>query len=127
MLEDSYPTVREETATLKVTRLAQGLRAGVGGAALLTVESGLTVPLREEGRWLPFPARSEKPEKAMPRLAEADPAPRPCVTGPGEARVLQSSPYSVRSPPVLLVSGSRMPSPVSAIQTLSGCLDECMK
>ena len=88
MLEDSYLIIREETATLKVTRLVLGLRAGVGGAALLTGESGLTVPLREEGRWLPFPARSEKPEEAMPRLTEVDPAPWLCVASPGEARVL---------------------------------------
>lgn len=47
MLEDSYPIVREEMATLKVTQLVQALRAGVGGAALLTVESGLH---REEKR-----------------------------------------------------------------------------
>ena len=88
MLEDSYLIVQEETETLKVTRLVQGLRAGVGGAAFLTGESGLTVPLREEGRWLPFPAKSEKPEEAMPRLSEVDPAPRLCVAGPGETRVL---------------------------------------
>lgn len=85
-LEDSFPIVREES--LKATRLAQGLRAGVGGAALLSLESGLREPLREEGPRLPFPARSEELEEATPRRTETDPGSQPCVAGPAEVPVL---------------------------------------
>ena len=77
MLEDSYLIIREETATLKVTRLVQGLRAGVGGAALLTGESGLTVPLREEGRWLPFPLNKDLP-RSVPSLTVGANTPTAC-------------------------------------------------
>lgn len=86
-MEDSFPIVREEMESLKETRLAQGLRAGVGGAALLSLESGLRAPLREEGP-AAFPCKVREPEEASPRLTETDPGPQPCVAGPGEAPVL---------------------------------------
>lgn len=84
MLEDSYPIVREEMATLKVTQSLYKLSGLVWEGCTSDCGSQGSTEKREEGCWLPFPARSEKPEKAMPRLAEADPA-RPCVAGPGEA------------------------------------------